>query len=133
MRLLFWLCRVFGRWPFRVVLYPVLLWYVIDQTWARAASSDYLAARGRSLTVRPVRRPAALGVLRHFASFGESILDKMLLWGGLFDTDAVSIHGDRADRRPRSPAKRGGCIDLLPSRQSGTLPRPVKTARPASN
>lgn len=26
MRLLFWICRVFGRWPFRFVLYPVLLW-----------------------------------------------------------------------------------------------------------
>ena len=24
-RLLFWLGRVLGRWPFRVVLYPVLL------------------------------------------------------------------------------------------------------------
>ena len=29
MRLLFWICRWFGRWPFRLVLYPVLLWYVL--------------------------------------------------------------------------------------------------------
>ena len=42
MRLLFWLGRVLGRWPFRVVLYPVLLWYAIAKPWARAASQDYL-------------------------------------------------------------------------------------------
>ena len=41
-RLLFWLGRVLGRWPFRVVLYPVLLWYAIAKPWARAASKDYL-------------------------------------------------------------------------------------------
>ncbi|QNA91082.1 acyltransferase [Massilia sp. Dwa41.01b] len=85
MRLLFWVCRVFGRWPFRVVLYPVLLWYVATQPRARRVSSDYL---------RRVGAPAGLfGVLRHFASFAETILDKMLLWGGLFDCSRVSLHG----------------------------------------
>ena len=38
MRLLFWICRVFGRWPFRVVLYPVLLWYVLSKPRARRVS-----------------------------------------------------------------------------------------------
>ena len=42
MRLLFWLARVLGRWPFRAVLYPVLLWYALAKPWARAASKDYL-------------------------------------------------------------------------------------------
>lgn len=86
MRLLFWVCRVFGRWPFRVLLYPVLLWYVATRARARRVSSDYL---------RRVGRPAGLfGVLRHFASFAESILDKMLLWGGVFDTSRVRVSGD---------------------------------------
>lgn len=85
MRLLFWVCRVFGRWPFRVLLYPVLLWYVATQTRARRVSQDYL---------RRVGQPSGLfGVLRHFASFAEAILDKMLLWGGLFDFSRVSLHG----------------------------------------
>jgi predicted LPLAT superfamily acyltransferase len=91
MRLLFWICRVFGRWPFRLVLYPVLLWYVATKPAARRASASYLervAARGGEA-------PAGLrGVLRHFASFAENILDKMLLWGGLFDTSTVSCHGN---------------------------------------
>jgi predicted LPLAT superfamily acyltransferase len=91
MRLLFWICRVFGRWPFRLVLYPVLLWYIATKPAARRASSQYLErVAGRTGEV-----PAGLrGVLRHFASFAENILDKMLLWGGLFDTTKVSCHGN---------------------------------------
>jgi predicted LPLAT superfamily acyltransferase len=85
MRLLFWICRVFGRWPFRAVLYPVLLWYLATQGRARRVSSDYLHRVGA---------PSGLfGVLRHFASFAETILDKMLLWGGLYDLDRVAVRG----------------------------------------
>lgn len=87
MRFLFWVCRVFGRWPFRVVLYPVLAWYVLSKPLPRRASRDYLA-RMREHTGRPLP-----GVLRHFASFGESILDKMLLWGGLYPMQDVELHG----------------------------------------
>ncbi|MYM25713.1 acyltransferase [Duganella sp. FT135W] len=87
MRLLFWICRVFGRWPFRVVLYPVLAWYVATKPLPRRASRDYLQrVSARSGTRLP-------GVLHHFAAFGESILDKMLLWGGLFKLDQVELHG----------------------------------------
>ncbi len=89
MRLLFWICRVFGRWPFRLVLYPVLAWYVLAKPAARRASATYLEhMRGFALV------PTGwLGVMRHFAAFAENILDKMLLWGGQFDTSAVVIHG----------------------------------------
>jgi predicted LPLAT superfamily acyltransferase len=91
MRLLFWICRVFGRWPFRVVLYPVLGWYVLTKPSPRRASNDYLkrVAGYGHVTAGPA------GVLRHFAAFGESILDKMLLWSGLFKFDGVELHGDK--------------------------------------
>lgn len=86
MRLLFWVCRTFGRWPCQALLYPVLLWYVATRPRARRASSDYL---------RRVGAPGGLaGVLRHFGAFAESILDRMLLWGGLFDCRRVSVTGD---------------------------------------
>ena len=87
MRFLFWVCRVFGRWPFRIVLYPVLAWYVLTKPLPRRASREYLrrmeAHTGRKLP----------GVMRHFAAFGESILDKMLLWGGLYPVADVELHG----------------------------------------
>jgi predicted LPLAT superfamily acyltransferase len=89
MRLLFWVCRVFGRWPFRILLYPILAWYVATKPRARRASKAYLARVGTYASA-----PAGLaGVLRHFASFAENILDKMLLWGGLFDTGDTTFVG----------------------------------------
>jgi predicted LPLAT superfamily acyltransferase len=96
MRLLFWIGRVGGRWPFRLVLYPVLAWYWLTKPAARRASGDYLrrikAHVGSSAAGVPMPS-GALGVLRHFAAFGENILDKMLLWGGLYDTGAVQFSG----------------------------------------
>lgn len=94
MRLLFWICRVFGRWPFRVVLYPVLLWYVLSKPRARRVSRAYLQ---RAAACGATAAASTPGVLRHFAAFAETILDKMLLWGGLFDTGSVSLHGAGLD------------------------------------
>ena len=92
MRLLFLLGRVLGRWPFRVVLYPVLLWYAIAKPWARAASRDFLRRMAKLDGMIDIDTGVA-GVLRHFASFGECILDKLLLWCGLFDSRSVELHG----------------------------------------
>jgi predicted LPLAT superfamily acyltransferase len=102
MRLLFWIFRLFGRWPFRLVLYPVLLWYVLSKPRPRAASGDYL----RRLSAYAEVRTGLSGVLRHFASFAENILDKMLLWGGLYNTADVQFHGiEQIEQRIRE--KRG--------------------------
>lgn len=89
MRLLFWIYRVFGRWPFRFVLYPVLFWYVLTKPSPRCASLAYLQRVRRFADVK-IGMP---GVMKHFSSFAETILDKMLLWGGLFKTDTVKYHG----------------------------------------
>ncbi|MDB5776040.1 MAG: acyltransferase [Herbaspirillum sp.] len=92
MRLMFLIYRKLGRWPFRLTLYPVIAWYVLTKPAARRASAAFL---------RQVRRadPACgipsgwSGAMRHFASFGESILDKMTVWGGLFPLDSVKLFG----------------------------------------
>jgi predicted LPLAT superfamily acyltransferase len=92
MRLLFLTCRIFGRWPFRIVLYPVLLWYVVTKPEARASSSDYLRRVAAYRSASHIK-PGMVTVLRHFASFAENLLDKMLLWSGLFRTDLVKLQG----------------------------------------
>ncbi|MGH7812078.1 MAG: acyltransferase [Candidatus Binatia bacterium] len=106
--LLFWLGRVFGRWPFRVVLYPILLWYVIAKPSARAASRDYLR-RVASVEVGFRIVAGRFGVMRHFATFAECIRDKLLLWCGLFDTRSVEIRGLDPILRQIS-TKRGGLL-----------------------
>ena len=99
MRMLFWIGRVCGRWPFRVVLYPVLAWYLLSKPRARRASGAYLRRVARAGDASPAVASGAMGVPRHFAAFAESILDKMLLWGGLYDLDSVDIAGaDSVDR-----------------------------------
>jgi len=108
MRLLFWLCRIVGRWPVRLVLYPVLLWYFVSKPAARAASSDYLrrvAAHGDGFNVDVSR----LTVFGHFAAFAESILDKLLLWSGLFETDSVK-HQGQSLIAAEIAKKRGGLL-----------------------
>jgi predicted LPLAT superfamily acyltransferase len=108
MRLLFRIYRVLGRWPFRLVLYPVIAWYVLTRPVARRASGDFLH---RLKSFDPSNRtPANLfGVMRHFASFGESILDKMMVWGGRFDLDTVRQSG-RELLADNIAAGRGGLL-----------------------
>jgi predicted LPLAT superfamily acyltransferase len=106
MRLLFGIYRLLGRWPFRLLLYPVIAWFVLSKPAARRASLDFLrqvrhypagstgqadidARTGAGIGVRA----DWFGVMRHFASFGESILDKMMVWGGLFDMASITQTG----------------------------------------
>lgn len=90
MRLLFWIYRLFGRIPFRIVLYPVLICYMITKPAARAASKNYLQHIHK---YQPKIKPTIINVMRHFTAFAESILDKMLLWGGLFKLDNTQYYG----------------------------------------
>ena len=90
--LLFWIIRVLGRWPLRAALYPVVLWYMMTRPAARAASQDYLRRLAESQK-QVFRKPGVLNVFRHFSCFAESILDKMLLWSGLYKTDQVKFVG----------------------------------------
>lgn len=129
MRLLFRIYRMLGRWPFRIVLYPVIAWYVLTKPAARLASIDFLR---QVKSFDPASRIAAnwFGVMRHFASFGESILDKMMVWGGLFDLNTVKQFG-REQLASDIAAGRGGlliCTHLgnlelcrVISRQSATM------------
>ena len=89
MRLLFWISKVGGRWPFRVILYPVLLWYLLAKPLPRRASRNYLK-RVRMFVAAP---GGIVGVLRHFAAFAETLLDKMLLWSGRFNATTVRYQG----------------------------------------
>jgi predicted LPLAT superfamily acyltransferase len=108
MRLLFFIYRVLGRWPFRLVLYPVIAWYVLTKPRARAASRDFLRQVKRSDPAADVST-GWFGVLRHFASFGESILDKMMVWGGQFDMHNVRQIG-RELLADNIAAGRGGLL-----------------------
>ncbi len=95
MKLLLWIYRLFGRWPFRLVLYPVLTWYVLTKPGARRASQNYLLHVNQ-------KQPIGTGivnVIHHFAAFAEMMLDKLLLWNGQFKADAVHFFGTEPIRQ----------------------------------
>ena len=57
MRLLFRIYRILGRWPFRLVLYPVIAWYVLTRSVARRASVLPPSSRPTP-RVRPASTPS---------------------------------------------------------------------------
>ena len=105
MRLLAWVHRRFGRAPFRLLMLPVLAWMLLVRPSARRASRQYLdrlqAAHGAL-----GHAPRAGDVLRHFAAFGETLLDKALAASGRYPFDRVRIDG----ALPTPEQGRGGVI-----------------------
>ncbi|MDR0251184.1 MAG: acyltransferase [Burkholderiales bacterium] len=77
MRFLLGVYRVCGRWPFRFLLFFVLLWFYARRRVAREASREYLQrlyAFSGGATPTPTRR----NVFRHFLAYSEILLDKLL-------------------------------------------------------
>ena len=92
MKILFTIYRWFGRWPFRIALYPVLAWYVLTRPVARRASREYL---GKLYAYSAGKTPAPnmLNVLRHFGAFAETLLDKLLVWSAPERMGLVNMEG----------------------------------------
>jgi predicted LPLAT superfamily acyltransferase len=80
-RFLFFMFRLGGRWTFRVLLYPVALFYVLRHPFARVSSRKYLSRVYRRLGRDP-REVNSLLVMKHIVTFAECILDKVRVWAG---------------------------------------------------
>lgn len=85
--------RILGRTGCRIVATPVILYFYLAGRRQRLASLDYLRrvwkAQGRT------DRPGHPQAIRHFLSFGDSLIDKMEAWIGRIDRLQVDeIEGD---------------------------------------
>ncbi|GGW84930.1 LpxL/LpxP family acyltransferase [Alteromonas halophila] len=80
MRIMYVLYRVFGRWIFSLIMYPVALYFVLFLGEQRRASLAYLTRHYRKNPTAWRRRPTYFHVLLHFKTFAEVILDKLLGW-----------------------------------------------------
>ncbi len=90
--LLYGVHRLFGRWPFRVCLYPVVLTHWALQPVVRRASAQYLA-RIEAATGALGRPPRWRDGLRHVALFAETMLDKLLAVSGRYPFERVRTEG----------------------------------------
>jgi len=127
-RLLWGVHRVFGRTPFRLCVYPVVAWYWATSALARRSSLQYLqrlqAAHGTL-----GREPGWRDTLRHFLSFAETLLDKLLAISGRYPFDELRVEGRealdellRGGRGALIVTAHVGCLELcraLADRRSG--------------
>jgi predicted LPLAT superfamily acyltransferase len=92
-KLLFWIYRVLGRLPFRLCLYPVVLYYWATRADARRSSLDYLQRLQASQGALG-HTPDWRDTLRHFLAFADTILDKLLAMSGGIDEGALRVVGE---------------------------------------
>lgn len=98
---------VFGRWPFRLCVFPVVFFHWLLNRTARRASMQYLE--------RVQTHCGALGTapgwrhsLRHFFVFAETLLDKLLAMAGKYPGERVML--SRQVILDRIASGRGGII-----------------------
>jgi predicted LPLAT superfamily acyltransferase len=77
MRFLFRVERHCGRWPFRALLFFVVVWFFATHRLARHASLEYLQ-RLHQTSGGTSPAPSYRNSFRHFMNFAETLLDKML-------------------------------------------------------
>jgi len=78
--------QFFGRWGFRVFLYPVISYYYWGHATARHASKEYLQRLNSFLQQK---QHEELSSFKHFLMFGEILLDKFLVWTNKIGLDEV--------------------------------------------
>ena len=79
MRIMLLVYQLFGRWGFRIILFPVMSYFYLFRGEARRASQQYLQHLQSSLDPGQVN---TLSSFKHFLMFGEILLDKLLVWMG---------------------------------------------------
>jgi predicted LPLAT superfamily acyltransferase len=96
-----WLARRLGRNFSRMLLLPVCLGFAVCCPASRAASKCFLA--------RALSRPAGmLDVLKHFFTFGTTVLDRVYLLNDEADRFEITIHGEQIVTEIL--AQGGGCL-----------------------
>lgn len=68
-----------GRWGFRLILFPVMVYFYLVRGEARLASKQYLEHLQKFAGADQV---GTLSSFKHFLMFGEILLDKLLVWMG---------------------------------------------------
>lgn len=96
--LLCWIHRWFGRWPYRLCAWPAVACHWLANGLARRASRQYLQ-RLQAHTGALGRAPTAWDSLRHFALFGDTILDKLLALGRRYPAHRLQLHDNAALQR----------------------------------
>ncbi|MDX8129783.1 lipid A biosynthesis acyltransferase [Methylomonas sp. OY6] len=87
---LVWVYRLFGRWVFRLFLRPVVSYYFLAGRLARESSREYLRHLADFYPALGLGSGLWQSYL-HFLSFGETLLDKIVVWTGNITPEQVDF------------------------------------------
>ncbi|GAA4360630.1 acyltransferase [Kangiella marina] len=107
-QLLVWIYRVFGQWLFRLILIPVIGYFMLTGSKAKRASYQYL----RRLAEH-TRSPKAVRwyhVYQHFFQFGVSAIDKIRAWLNDVTLDDVTFHNPEMFQQLREKRPKAGAV-----------------------
>lgn len=103
LRFAVWVARTLGRGLSRLLILPICICFAIAHTGARAASHTYLTR----VLGRP---PRAYDVLRHFFTFGTTVLDRIYLLNDEAHRFDITVTGEAVVTDIL--ARGGGCLLL---------------------
>jgi len=95
---IYWIFRCLGRRVFRVILFPVVVYFYIARREARLASRDYLEHLYQSSPGIFSSPPGLMTSFRHFQQFGEAALDKAIAWSGKLPEGCIDVVDEQAYR-----------------------------------
>jgi predicted LPLAT superfamily acyltransferase len=86
-RLMSGVYRLLGRRLSSLLLYPIAFYFFLSAPRSRRASLQYLETLHEwSGGVSPPRRPRRIDALRHIHHFALNLFDRMVAWGGNFES-----------------------------------------------
>ncbi|AKC70996.1 glycosyltransferase family 2 protein [Pandoraea oxalativorans] len=91
MRLLAFACRCFGLRAARACLVPVVAYFALRDTQARAASRDYQQRLRNAAPEIALPKPTFWRTFAHLSAFANAALDKFAAWRGLLGEHHVQI------------------------------------------
>jgi len=97
-RFIYWVYRLFGRTVFRLILYPVMVYFFVARREARHASMEYLQRLHQSSPGVFPSPPGWQTSFQHFQQFGEAILDKAIAWSGQLAAECMDVIDEPAYR-----------------------------------
>ena len=90
--------RVFGRWLVSLMLLPTVGYFMLFRPNSRRSSQDYLQSHFAVYPNSWVRAPRLLDTAKHFYTFAQTVVDKLLSWFINIDVDQFVIeHPERIE------------------------------------
>lgn len=107
-QLLVWLYRFFGQWLFRIVLVPVIAYFVLTGSKARSASFQYL--QRINIYNHSTSKVRWYHVYKHFYQFGLAAVDKIRAWLGDVGLKDIIFHNPQTFDSLRNNSSSKGAV-----------------------